>query len=64
MRSDVAWRMEIGKWMDMFWIYFKVRVKRITDILYMSTGKNRGPKNEIIIARIFNPFKIVAGRAI
>lgn len=48
----------------MFWIYFKVRVKRITDLLYMSAGKNRGPKSEIIIARIFNPFKIVVGRAI
>lgn len=60
----MAWRMEIGKWMDMFWIYFKVRVKRITDLLYMSAGKNRGPKSEIIIARIFNPFKIVVGRAI
>lgn len=42
--SDVAWRMEIGKWMGMFSIYFKVRVKRIIDILYMSAGnKIEGP---------------------
>lgn len=53
----VAWKMGIEKWMGMFWVYFKVKVEKTTDILNMRAGRKKRTQGEITVAKISTPFK-------